>query len=684
MRLLRTLVPSLAVLSLAAGEAATPAPAVLRLADGAQLEQAWDASIYAKVWADPALEPLRAQWAEARKEMQTEAGFDVIAAVLGMRGFEAKFLGLAGKDKPMFHARVDLGAVAGPLFAAIAKEGKGEAKQVAGADEAFGDDDATLARFGTVLVAFANCQPQPAGPNVPAPAAVAVDVDVKKVLDAVAPHVPEHEKADFDRVVQNLTSLLGLWTYRGDLVPEGIRERLDGSVAAPGAQAVDRALLARLPATTLMVAAYGFDGKGYWQAMGPGLLANLDQAMHPGMPVGPEQTAQQIQGLLAAMGVNASMQQLIEGLSGTSLIAITQSAPFPAITLALPRSPGLDQLLGMGLAQIGGALPEEGQSAPVQIPGAMIPVPITLLRDKTHWVLTTDVMLAANWSSGSPGGFADSAMAKELYAKAPADACLLGASDTPAVLRTIQGFLGLGLASADLTPEQKNAINTALIRLAASASTGYIFSANDAKGSHSEVRGLIGAGVLPMVAIGAGVAAVQAQQRQAFAMEDDATPEGKAMTVLGGSLFPAQIQFQAASYVDQDGDGTGEYGTFAELTGAVAAPGRAEAEAIAQGFAADGTRDGFRYAVHLPDAAGKALVDQGKARPALKAAADAQERAFVIYAWPLKAEAGARMFAVDQTGVVYEAPFAGKAPAWNELYGGQGWDGIPAWQPAQR
>ena len=350
------LAPTLAAVALCAGEAA-PAPVTLRVADGPALVKAWDASIYAKVWADPAAAPLRAQWAEALKEAQAELGFDPLAAVQGISGVELRFLGMAGEDKPRIHVRMDLGAAAKPIFAALMKKDGKQAKQVAGADEAMGDEEGTLARFGNVLVLFANTEAAPAAPAGVSPAAVALDLDAKRLVDTIAPGIPAAKKAEFDKVVKNLTAFLGQWKYRGDIVPQGIRERLEANVPTPGTQPVDRSLLARLPATTLMALSYGFDGKAYWKAAGDSMMLQIDEAMHPGATVGVAATAQEIQGLLQVVGIEASLQQVVEGLSGTSMIAVTQSAPFPAVTIAFPRSKPMDQLLSFGLGQIGNALP---------------------------------------------------------------------------------------------------------------------------------------------------------------------------------------------------------------------------------------------------------------------------------------------------------------------------------------
>lgn len=682
MHFTRSLVPALAVAAMCAAEPApAAAPLVVRAADGAQLIQHWDGSIFAKVWADPSAAPLRGKWTEAQKDAVDNLGFDPLAALAVMKGMQLQFLGMAAEKKPRILAQADFGAFAPKVMALLAKDaGKLAPKQVAGADEALGDDDGVIARFGSVIVAAAGTDPKPAALAGAAAADLAADLDGQRLVDAIAAGIPAEGKAEFDKLVKQMKPYLGIWTYRGDIVAEGIREHVAGTVPSPGVQPADRSVIARLPATTLMALSWGFDGKSYWKAGGEALLNQLDERMHPGAPLGSEATAQEIGASLAGMGVNASLQQVVEGFTGTGLFALTQGAPFPALTLALPRSAATDQLVDVGLKMMGNAAPAEGQSTPIMLPN--VPVPITMLCDKMHWVVTSDPMLAATWSSGQPGGFADTPAAKTLFAKAPAHSYLLGASDTPAVLRTVQGFLGLALGANDsLTPEQKQAINNALLRLAGNASTGYVYGAADATHSEMEVRGLIGAGIVPAMAFGAVAAMFKAKEVEAAMPAAADGPDAAVIQRLSGELFPAEIQFQSAAYSDQDGDGLGEYGTMAEIAGLVPAPGRTEKEALFKDYQAGGVIDGFHYAIYLPNGKGAALSADAKARPADKAAADAQERSFVIYAWPDKAGS---MFALDQTGVVYEQPFTGTAPAWNALYGGQGWDGVPAWQNANR
>jgi hypothetical protein len=331
-------------------------------------------------------------------------------------------------------------------------------------------------------------------------------------------------------------------------------------------------------------------------------------------------------------------------------------------------------------------MPEEGKSAQLNLP-LPIPLPIMLLRDKTHWVISTDLVLVSSWSSGAPGGFADTPMAKTLYAKAPASACLLGASDTPAVIRTIHGFAGMALAANEkLTPEQKQSINGALMNLAAKASTGFIYASTDAKSSVTEVRGLLGSGILPVLVGAVVIPSIIKSHEAEMGMGDEVTtsvsPEAMAMDALAAQFYTSQMQFRDEVKCDQDGDKTGEYATLAELTGTAPAPGQTEPSVYVNltGQAANG----YRYEVFLPGPNGTVVQADSEPRKVDPAAADAQEHGFVIYAWPEDAAAGTRMFAIDQSGMIFEQTFAGEAPAWNALYGGQGWDGVPTWQAAQR
>jgi hypothetical protein len=655
----RLLAPTLLCAALAAGEAP---PVVVTIADGDKLTKDWEASIYAKVWNDPSAAKLREMYAEAMKSASEQLGFDPMSVVSGMRGARLEFLGMAGHEQPIVTASVDLGAAAQAVMAQITTK-QSAAATVPGADEAVGDDKGTIARFGTILAAAMGVVPVKPAVRPPADADIAIDLDAQRLVAALRDVLPPEKQAEFDTAVANLKPYLGMWNYRGDLVPEGFRDRLTSSVQVPGTLPVDRALLARLPASTLLMIAAGFDGTASWKAQRQDLLLAIDNAMHLGTPVGVDQTESEVNALLQGMGLKADLATIVQGLTGTFVLAVSQGAPFPGITIILPRSAATDELVQLGMGQLGASAPTEGQSGLVPVPN--LPIPVTLVCDKGWWVATTDAMLSGSFTGGQPGGFADSPAAKALYAAAPASAYIVGVSDTPNVLRTVHSYLGMALGmNPDMDVEQKNAILSAILRFSSMASTGYLFASTDATGSRIETRGILGLGALPL--IGGAVALSQSGDEVPFAIEqDDQGMAEPAIDILASQVFPAQIQYQGSAFSDLDGDGLGEYGLLADLQ--------------AKELLGKELLEGWQFSVFLPDAA-----QGGTASEHQKGAADAAEKAFIGYAWPNEGGEGKRMFAIDATGVVYQAPATGAAPAWNALYDGQGWDAAPAWPPAQR
>ncbi len=667
--------------------AADPAPVApigsVRLADGAKLSKDWSASIFAKAWADPALQPIRDEFSKGMGKAETELGFNPIDVLMASKGMQLSFVGLQNAAKPQLMFRADLGQYAEKVMAAIkAKKPNLVVKQVPGATEAVADHagEGTLARFGTVLTFSLNTDSVATPPAGEATADVAINLDVKRLVDAMSAIVPASDKAQFDSVVATMKSQFGVVTYSSDLLPEGIRDRMTNSAPGFGGKAVDRAVLARLPGTTLMTIAIGLDGKAIWKNAGTAMLSQIDLAMHNGTPSGGEATTQEIQGMMGALGIEGGLQQVIEGIDGTAVIALTQGAPIPGATIALPRSRQIDQMIAFALKQVGVDAPADGQSAMLPLPPG-VPVALSLLRDKSHWVLSTDAMLLSSWPIGAPGGFADSAMAKTLYAKAPANAWVLGASDTPTVLRTIQGFLGMALAANRGMPaQQKQAINAALTRLAGNAGTGYLFATQDAKGSQVELRGLLGGAFAP--AMLAAVAVPTLMQNRISAYETAARSNLK-------TIYVSEVQFQAGGYQDVDNDNVGEYGLLSELSGrrATNKSKAGDVSFIAGKLANGGTSNGYRFVIYLSDGKGGAVsepADDSAPRPSMIDGntvknADEQEKYFVAYAWPISSDTGRRMFAIAQDGELHEMFWSGTAPQWNDLFGGGTWTDAAAW-----
>lgn len=170
--------------------------------------------------------------------------------------------------------------------------------------------------------------------------------------------------------------------------------------------------------------------------------------------------------------------------------------------------------------------------------------------------------------------------------------------------------------------------------------------------------------------------------------------EGGAVATLK-SIFTSEGLFQSGIIVDENQNGSGEYGTLGELTGAYtristanggpAATGAGQIQAfitaslrpattVTGGQAGGaGSKSGYLYAVMLPGAAVVTDTDATTANAA-PAIADAvfQESRFRAYAWPnVFNNSGIRCFAVNETGEVLTAPNV-TAGTTNQIYEGNG------------
>ncbi len=688
----RLLAPTLALVACCAW-AAEPAPvAELQLADGKDLITHWERTPWAKVWADPASKALHAPFAEWQAGAAKKLGgtpTELLAAIANAR-MSVK----PGTDplKPAFNAGADFGAFAAKLFA-LAKNAdpKTGPATVAGADEALTSTSATgvvsvLARFADSLAMALNADAvRPVARTAPLDADLLVQADLPRIFEMIA---AASEDAELKQAMANAKSQIlehgpGTSTYHLDLVSEGFLERLEvDSTKVDGYQPVDRTVLARLPATTLMTAAFGADGAAYWKTQRKTLLQSWAKLVGTD-PADHDATEAAIDAAIAKAGLDVKLADIVTGWVGTSLFALSPGMPFPSLTIAIPRSPANDKLLTVGLGMIGGSVPEEGASAPLALPN--VPVAVTVVRDKGLWIISSDATAGDQWLSGKPNGWADTAAAKVALAKAPADAYLIGASDTPAVLRLIAGYAGMALGMAkDLPADQKQAILQGLNVLAANASTGYVVGGTQGPKQVVECRSITGAfPSLVFAGAGAGVASYfRTKQRMEAAAPRPAKVASGPAYVLRSQIFPAEIQFQAGTYIDQDGDGIGEYGLLSELAGRRTAGGKSLA-LVGGPLARSAAMEGYAYAVYLPAGDGR-VADDGKKedRAAVKANADAQEGAFVAYAWPVRTKDG-EMYALLADGTVYQAPFAGTAPAWNAVFDGKSWSDPAAWETVE-
>jgi len=142
------------------------------------------------------------------------------------------------------------------------------------------------------------------------------------------------------------------------------------------------------------------------------------------------------------------------------------------------------------------------------------------------------------------------------------------------------------------------------------------------------------------------------------------------------NISSAQAQFQATAKGDTDNDGTGEFGCFLELSGAVDVRGSAvigtlNPPVLSGAFrrpnvAGDVSRSGYFFRIYLPGSAANSVVADAAGGTWL-VEPDLAETTWCCYAWPVNyGNSGNRTFQVNQTGDVTSsenngAPYNGTA-----------------------
>ena len=143
------------------------------------------------------------------------------------------------------------------------------------------------------------------------------------------------------------------------------------------------------------------------------------------------------------------------------------------------------------------------------------------------------------------------------------------------------------------------------------------------------------------------------------------------------NIISAQAQFQSTARADDNNNGVGEYGTFAELSGGVdvRSSGRTlNPPVLSSAFrsvSANGevSRSGYIFQIFLPDASGDGLPEVSGGGADGTTDADLAETTWCAYAWPANyGNSGNRTFFVNQGGDIvttedsgYTGPAGGPA-----------------------
>ena len=126
----------------------------------------------------------------------------------------------------------------------------------------------------------------------------------------------------------------------------------------------------------------------------------------------------------------------------------------------------------------------------------------------------------------------------------------------------------------------------------------------------------------------------------------------------------AQVQFQGADAADFNLNGTGEYGTFGELSGGVAVRAASGGTSFVRtallspafrnvSVVGEVQRGGYIFRMYLPDAAGTGTVEQPGGGAGATVDASLAENIWCIYAWPANSEVtGRRSFFLNQSGEI--------------------------------
>jgi hypothetical protein len=660
----------------------------LTIHDGKRISERFNNSIYAKLWAERALEPARTKFAEWLAEGEKEIGVPPLAIFQALRSGDVRVMDWlppeinAGKGQhagyPSMLFQADVGDFAQQLFSSMEKSTKmRDDFALPGADQAFIHinknnpvQSMIAARFGSrLLVQTKKEKLYPPYAPESSHADVTATILYREFIKRFEPTVGNDKNSSaFFSAMKSVDNFLNTIRYEGKISEKGFLETFSQGNTYPGLIPVDQAILSRLPLNTLAAYAFGFSSKPYWDILEPVMLETMAEQ---GVSLTSKQVEENILSALKEKNIDLTYDEIKNSINGTLLMAVSPGAPFPSFTVAVPRSIALDAGINYAAGLFQWEVPNDGMSVSISLPN--VPLPMSLLRDKSHWIISSDPLISTAWFA-IDGGWANSTAVKTALSQTSENTCAIGASDTPAVLRAAAGFLPL-IPFSD--PKHKQMVTVLLARAAQAASTGYLIADVTPESWTMRSHSIVGVGMLPVIS------AVIIP----FMLESKITQNDAAVTTtLKSGIFPAQVQFQAGGYVDQNNDQIGEYGFLSELSGGLL-PGN---NGIELSFLPNDwnarypEKHDHTFTCWLPDGEGGALGASDGERITKIDAANEQSRFFVVYAWPTDRSEKGTVYAINQAGVVLhkpvtEVPFGDNGPAWNAVFDGKGWADPVTW-----
>jgi len=652
------------LLALAAAlPAADPVVVEIALPDLTASRARWDASLFGRISGAPEVAPL---WAGLRQELAGNEPFKLLLATWPQtNGLSFQWQGRRG-NQPVLRVAFS-GAAAATVAERLRAPGPLASLALALPVAESGPTSLVLASPGAVA--------QP-------PTAIPGDLVLRWSGQQLAVALADED--------QSAAALVGDLLAGGALVltcaPEGLDMQLRLAATPAGMIAADRAVLGRIPATADAAIIAGVDGPAWWAAHQTPILAAIAKASGKT----PADILLMATTPLTMVGVPGGLDELAKTLRGTVVAYVDHGLP----TLGLPRNAELDGMMGALMRLCQQAPPKPGEFRFVIVPGALTtradisPLGLAVGLDAGHWWLSFDsVGLADQLAAGAkPSGFEASEAGRKLLAAAKGSH-VLGAVRSRDLLRSLVPMAGIYASFPERGRWAGPALHAAW-RLVSEAGVDTIVGGPVQSGwelhSRGSAAGVLGTGAAPLAII-AAIAIPNLLESRITANE------AAAGATLKSGIFPAQVQFQGGCYQDADQDNVGEYGLLGELSGRTRT-NKMEAEQIRllAGPIAKGpgfVSGGYNFAIYLPDGAGGAISDASDLAARHTKTVDdanAQEQSFVAYAWPISKETGRRMFALCRDGQVRSLPWDGEVPAWNAVFGGEGFDTEPVWPVYRR